>query len=468
MSASVATFSEIKEMVHRYLPQSHLITEKNMKRWYESALAGNQPIEWYLHRLKSIGGSEIGIIVAHALGVPADFGKTRESLYRSKLMLDPLDATTDAMAFGVKHEDTVRAMFEEMAFAAGWTRADAVLHKFKERSLSDSVVGGLGYSPDDAFIMEDGRLCMIDYKTPYRKVPSEANIPIGYISQLHQGAYIAKNELGLSKDHPLISKGVDRLLVCGIHPESKCRNRSKDLYLMSFDIAHNQQIEDIIVSAGKSFFSEYVLAAKSPTIVQSEIEAMAKYSAELLDLRRSLVEAEAELAAARVHAELIMKSAKDRIAQLGEDITKVSGDLSAIYLRSESRIDTDRALKDAGVVASAAITESLNIDMDDLRAYAEEMNMDLDAFIKVQSTGKIDTDKVVEAFKQIAPDQDMSEFEIKKESVDVKALIETGDLPDGFIGRSVTWKFSKSVLQPSPVIEDAPVQANQNDASIRM
>lgn len=468
MTTSTMTFTEFKDMALRHLPQAALIPEKNMRTWFESALAGNQPVEWYLHRLKAVGGSEIGIIVAHELGIPADFGKTRETLYRSKLMLDPLEPATDAMSFGVKHESAVQSMFEAMATKFGWQRAHAVLQLFKDRALSDQTVGGLGYSPDDAFIMEDGRLCMIDYKTPYRKVPTDKNIPMGYISQLHQGAYIAKHEIGLNPDHPLIANGVEKLLVYGIHPESKCTNRTKEMYLLSFDIEHNQQIEDIIATKGKSFFSDFVLQGKSPTMVQEDIDAMVSMSTELLDLRRAKLAAEAQVAEAKAEADRIIKAAQTKLTDIDANIDSVSTRLTDIYLRSESRSDTDKALKAAGVVAKASVTETVVVSVDSIRSYAEEVSLDIGDFIQEKSTGKMDMDRVIEAFRQVAPDRDMAEFEIKKEIIDVKSVIESGEFPEEFIGKAVTWKFAKADLSPvEDRADESPVVA-QNSTSLSM
>jgi hypothetical protein len=461
------TYVEFKDAARLHLPQFNFISDKNMRAWYESALTGNQPIEWYLYRLNSVGGSEGGIIVAHHLGVDNVFNNTMESLYRSKMMLDPLAAPTEAMSFGIKREEEVRSAFEEMAFKVGWVRATAVLARFEDRAKSGQAVGGLGYSPDDAFIKPGGQLCMVDYKTPYRKVPSAEKIPIGYVSQLHQGAYIAKNELGLPADSPLIVDGVDRLLVYGIHPESNCANRADELYLLSFDIPHNQVIEDIIATKVKSFFSDYVLVGKSPTIVQDDIDFMAAKADELVGYRRLMVQLEAQLNAAKIEAEKQLKPIKDKIAEIESNISGVTNDLTSVYLRSDSRADVNAALKNAGAVASASVTHALNVDIERIQAYGAQNKVDVDGYITLKSTGKIDTERLVEAFLALKPDSNMDDFEIKKPQVDVNAMIQSGDFPADFFSKSVTWKVPKAELMLKDEKEPENSSANPHEYLLR-
>lgn len=434
-------YDEFVEQARELLPQFALIKPDNMKRWHEVAMV-NDPdrLMWHLERLRTVGGSESGVIVADSLGLPPPFGNRPVDIYNAKLMISQITKSNDAMSFGTKHEDMVRDTFHEAATRKGWTRADKVLALMELRKRDPAVVGGLGYSPDDAFIDPTGKLHIVDYKTPYRSEPS-ADVPVGYVSQLHQGRRVAIDELGIDKDDPMVANGVGMLLVYGIHPKSYVPSRTSKLRLKPYTIHTNDEIDRVIREEVATFFDRHILSLTPPG------EIMSDQSTQIVEQIDELVRLRAD--AARIEAEITSIT-----AQLNARITE-SGNLAK-----------QKAVADAVKRAGAAIMPVISVGLskkltaEQVKAATKDMEGE---FVTTQKSKEPDPALMMERMTALAVQAGVDapavgEFLTNETVINKDALIEHMDsLPKDFFALSISWRENKtanaernSVESPSP------------------
>lgn len=427
------TYDEFVKKAELRLPQFSLIDPANMQRWYEK-ITSKEPerLEWHLNRLANVGGSEIGVFVAEAFGEPTPFNRTSTDVYRSKLMIDAPEEPNDAMSFGTKREAETQKVFTEMALSVGWRRADDALLLFKDRSESPDSFGGLGYSPDDLFVNTEGQLVIVDYKTPYRKDPDDA--PLGYRSQLHQGGLIARTELGLDKNDPLIANGTPMLLVYGIHPNSYVKTKADEIYLKSFDVDHDPKIDEIIEKTRDSFFKDFVMKSRSP-------------SYGLTDTINTIVEQGNELAKIRAEIDAINDEAKSKIAPMVKRAAELTESMSRqLIAAGDDRDEVVREIKRASIPATPAITNSVVVDMEVVKAFARDNGIDIAPYISTKTSKDLDSDLLIQALLKAKPETNPNDFFVKTEIADASAMIDSGAFPKEYFSSSVSWRVSKAKM----------------------
>lgn len=396
------SYEEFVELARARLAQFPLIDQGNMKEWY-NLVCTNEPhrLVWHLNRLANIGGSEIGVLVAKAMGLPQPFDVTPDDLYQAKMMITAPGAPEEAMAFGATREIETQAAFEVMAFGAGWRRATEIIEAFDVRANDSGLAGGLGYSPDDCFFDANGNIVLVDYKTPYRKMPDEEGMPIGYASQLHQGKLIIdreiKTKLGLDVD-------VAMLLVYGIHPESWIQGRTRELQLLPFDIDYNEQITQEIIRAEQTFFPSYVLKGVSPAE-----ESKLKAEELAVEIRR-------------------MGDLRAQIEELQAVQNEIEKRVSQVIIASDEEV-INQIKKIENLPLSIAIGKpKLLLGIPELKAFAKANNLDAAGVIN-ESLGGFDQDLVTAKLKELSPQIDLDSLKIKVEKVNAEALSEWR-LPD--------------------------------------
>lgn len=434
------TYDEFLKKAELRLPQFSLIDPANMQLWYEK-ITSMEPgrIEWHLNRLANVGGSEIGVFVAESLGEPAPFNRTPTDVYRSKMMLDAPEATNEAMSFGTDREGDTRDLFTEMALAVGWRQADEALILFEERARSTECFGGLGYSPDDLFINTEGQLVIVDYKTPYRKDPEDA--PLGYRAQLHQGGLIARTELGLSKNDPLIANGTPMLLVYGIHPESYVKTRTNELYLKSFDVDHDLKIEEIIKKTRASFFRDFVLKGQTPPIGGKPL------SLGLANTIDSIVDQGNELANIRAQIDAINEEAKNKLAPMVKRVAELTESMSAQLIGSgENREEVIKEIKRASIPVTPAITNTLAVEIEEVKKFAKDHGIDIAPYIGIKTSKDMDSGLLIQALLEAKPETNPGDFFHKTEVADAASMIKSGAFPEDYFKSSVSWRASKAKM----------------------
>lgn len=427
------TYDDFVKKAELRLPQFSLIDPANMQRWYEK-ITSKEPdrLEWHLNRLANVGGSEIGVFVAEAFGEPTPFSRTSTDVYRSKLMTDAPEEPNDAMSFGTKREAETQKVFTEMALSVGWRRADDALLLFKSRSESPDCFGGLGYSPDDLFLNTEGQLVIVDYKTPYRKDPDDA--PLGYRAQLHQGGLIARTELGLDKNDPLIANGTPMLLVYGIHPESHVKTKTDEIYLKSFDVDHDPAIDEVIKKTRDSFFRDFVMKLRSPSFG-------------LTDTINAIVEQGNELAKIRAEIDAINDEAKSKTAPMVKRAAELTESMSRqLIAAGDDRDEVIREIKRASIPATPAITNSVVVDMEVVKTFAKDNNIDIAPYISTKTSKDMDSDLLIQALLKAKPETNPSDFFVKTEVADASAMINSGVFPKEYFSSSVSWRASKAKM----------------------
>lgn len=233
-------FEAFLRKVEETLPQHALIRHEDARAWWESL--DEDPFnseDWHLRRLREIGGSESGILVAPVYGEPAPFDQTPAQLYDRKLMKSVLEQNV-AMKFGHEHEDIARKMYESRLFAMGWERDAEGLKQLSDYIAQDKE-SSMAFSPDDLFVLKDAhghvqKRLLTDYKSPYAgNIPGlrgEKDDPdFAYIAQLHHGKCVCE-DAGLP---------VDELRLCILdHPDNLAH--PKESRLMVLDIAYDTQL----------------------------------------------------------------------------------------------------------------------------------------------------------------------------------------------------------------------------------
>lgn len=430
-------YDEFVELARTLLPQFALIKPDDMKRWHEVAMI-NDPdrLVWHLERLRSIGGSESGVIVADVMGMPPPFGNRPVDIYNAKLMISQITKSNEAMSFGTKHEDVVRDTFHDAAYRKGWRRAEDVLARMELRKQDPAAVGGLGYSPDDAFIDQTGKLHIVDYKTPYRSEPS-ANVPVGYVSQLHQGRRVAIDEIGIDKDDPMIANGVGMLLVYGIHPKSYVPSRTNTLRLKPYTIHENVEIDRVIREEVATFFDRHIMCLTPP----GEI---------ITDQSVQMVEQINELVRLRTDAERINTEIAAITAQLNARITG-AGNLA----KQKAVAD---AVKRTGVAIMPVINVSLSkkLTADQVNAATKDMEGE---FVTKQKSKEPDPALMMERMTALAAQAGVDapavgEFLTDETVINKDALVEHMDsLPKDFFALSISWRENKAAKEERNSLE---------------
>jgi hypothetical protein len=283
-------FNAFMQKVRDTLPHADLIRERDARAWWESLDADKfNDEDWHLRRLRKIGGSESGVLVAPLYDEPAPFDQTPAHVFDRKMMRGVLEQN-DAMRFGHEHEPVARKMYEERLFAMGWERDEEGMRQLSAFVSADE--GSMAYSPDDLFVLKnpDGSVqkrLLPDYKSPYSgKVPGlrgdKKEPGFSYVVQLHHGFEVCRRA-GLV---------VDELRLCFLdHPDNLAK--PKEARLMVMNIEKDMELIPAIVERCDSMMRD-VRAGVRPLPVDirasaSDQEVAAATLRELVDLQKDLV-----------------------------------------------------------------------------------------------------------------------------------------------------------------------------------
>lgn len=304
-------FGTFLKKMQETLPQSAQIREEDAHAWWKAVkLDKFNSEEWHLERLRKIGGSESGILVAPIVGDPAPFDQTPAELYDRKLMREEMIQNI-AMKFGHEHEDIARQAYEAHLKEKGWVRDNEGLEILKAFMKKDQ--GSMAYSPDDLFIHTDtGQRLLPDYKCPYSgKIPGLRGEPKepkpSYIAQLHHGKEVCRRA-GLT---------VDKMVLCVMdHPDNLARPKERRLIVLQ--IEENPDLTKIIIEQC-DLMMDRVLSGRRP--LPSYISPEKQERAEMAlfwmkDIEKQLIEAsiQEKIANAKV------KTLRDAISTVSQDL----------------------------------------------------------------------------------------------------------------------------------------------------
>lgn len=414
---SSSDFEQFLALAEQELPQFPHIKKANAKRWFDS-LKGDpiHGLDWHFWRLKRLGGSEGGVIVANVLGEPAPFDTYPVDIYRRKLMIDPLEESTPAMIFGNEKEDETQALFESsVADQYGWRRADDLRAQLRAAIRSKDYVFPLGYTEDDLFYDENNDLILVDYKTPYRKEVPEYS-PLEYASQLHQGRIVFKEALGVDIKQTILAYGV--------HPKSFLRSRTKELFLEVFEVDYDDNIHNILMEEATKFIRGHVWAGVEP-------------NQDTLVVAKQLEELDREYTALRIEE----KDSKAEAEVVGSRMSEIIAGLDETKRKEVvSRMDT---------YARPSVTEVLPSMTDEEieKAIKEKLGdyVDVDKFKKKEETS-YDAEALKAELLKLNPDFDLKPFEVKKITWNKNEILDKGVVSKDDLTTKVTWSLSKKTL----------------------
>lgn len=178
------------------LPQKDVIDSEDATNWYESVVAVDPDrFHWHFTRLKGIGGSDMGELVADHMGFANNF-KTPHSLFEDKLMKNPIVPQNNVMRRGTYLEPVTQRIFQEDFNCT--TRQDLVE---KINHSYDPERPWLRGNVDDVVSMEDGSIFVVDYKS---STEAPNHTVIQYAAQLHQYEYLLSLDDGVQADGLLV------------------------------------------------------------------------------------------------------------------------------------------------------------------------------------------------------------------------------------------------------------------------
>jgi hypothetical protein len=181
----------------RHLPHSAHVSEHNALRWAETVLRVEpERAEWHFGRLFGLNSSTIGIAVAEDMGVPDLFGNTRRDILLEKLLHTTVEEPTPAMRSGQDLEPIARRYFLQQYGATAIPfnyRTPGTPEYSAARALHPNLPPWMVGSPDEIVVLSDGRLAMIDYKSPVDTGDySLTGIPLRYACQLEANSFLTE------------------------------------------------------------------------------------------------------------------------------------------------------------------------------------------------------------------------------------------------------------------------------------
>ena len=444
------SFEEFMDKLRERLHPHHFsqIMPANAMKWWVSLDSDTEHDEiWHMNRLgnkngPTIGGSEIGALVADEFNEPAPFALTPSVLFDRKTLALPLQPTNPAMSFGNHYEPVARYLFEQEYTVA---RDHAALDRLSSVSRLGEVET-LAYSPDDIFILPDGSRALIDYKSPFTGVvPEPTSIPLGYASQLHQGK-LALEDLGFKIDH--------LILVYLSHPKSLCR--PKEAGITVFNVGHDQSITDTIIRRS-AIFAESVMDGENPGHVWLSVEKreeLAAMDAELTQLRRDLETMEARRRVIEQSmSKVVVDLSKAQLAEIQLEMTPVtrlsvtSGEDVSLYLENQ-----DASIKEYQSPSNVMDMDAVWTAFESMAKKKGQELVKKDFIKPVLSVSDLDAEILFSAFSAMAEDagQPVVKSDFMKPILDVPGIFER--YPElvglGVINKSVTWAAPRSSPKP--------------------
>lgn len=414
---------------------------------------------WHMNRLgnrngPTIGGSEIGALVADELGDAPPFDLTPSLLFERKLLMRPLEASNEAMAFGNLYEDVARAMFEkEHPYLV---RDDAAIAALRE---ANGTLTALAYSPDDIFLLANGRRALIDYKSPYTGlIPVESEISLGYASQLHQGRKVL-NDLDFKVDH--------MMLVYFSHPKSLAR--PKKPAIKTFQIAFDEVIEEAIKKRS-AIFAQQVFKRDHPGYIWLPAEKRV----ELATLDKELMTARKQMDALEKRRREIESSMSDITIGLTKlQVSELPLSMTPVVRASISdQVRAAAYLKEAGVdIADFESKDKSSVDtarlLTDFLALSENVGEKIDQ--RDYHKPVIDSELLVNGFKLFVERHNMPGDTLQAYVVpgfDVHTMMDKfpAMVDLGIVKKSMSWSLIESKAEKKPKEKKAKEVKDVNEA----
>lgn len=235
------------------LPQAPLIDEARALDWHGSALENDPHHAGRLvAKLQGFGGSDMGVLVYARRGVFHPFSDAR-TITRQKLLLDPVEKVGAHVRRGSAIESIAREHYrQDLAVRGGKVRED-LLKKVQKYLAGDRhpdlawLIGNI-----DEIVEENGRIYLVDYKSP----------SAGQFQELVSGGVQDYQVIQLHHYHRLAELAgvkVDGLRIYGFGAE-EWRGHERE-------VAFNPDIVKEIEEAGHHFWNDFVLKGESAPLV---------------------------------------------------------------------------------------------------------------------------------------------------------------------------------------------------------
>jgi len=282
----------------------------------------------------------------------------------------------------------------------------------------------MAYSPDDLFLLPDGRRFLIDYKTPYAGIIPQKE-PFAYVAQLHQGKIVLEEQCDLPVD--------GMLLVYGEHPESLAKPESLKLHFYRVDFDADLAKEIPVVARE---FAQALMNNERPSVLDrdsiAEIRALDLDYIRVTSQIRALQE-RADRIKARMSGILEGLSATDMVGAGEETLSS----MSVIYKIE----DPDRLMSLLQEAAPEILEDTKTLeswrkkgglDIGKVTAYLKEQQVDLEPFLGPDTwdSGKI----------------------VKDERVISSGALENA-MDQGIVSRSIVWRVSEKAVQKAAALE---------------
>lgn len=336
------TFESFAVKMRSWLPWHEQILPKDARAWYESLDQDTVQSEVaHLMQLRHVGGAEVGVLIADAVGAPAPSGRRPEDLFDAKLMRTPLKAPDAEALFQDEHCQAVRAAFEARVSPRGWRRADDMLTGLADKQNAKLLPRGC--NPGDIFYDESGRLVLVDYQAPQNQMPPRAGEPV----PLEVGAALAQGRIVLEQDR-FAEEGIHvarTLCVYGVCADSEIEGRpAEGVDLVVHEVHPNPKLDELIVQVTDEFM-ERVQEGLRPGGVDPRVQA------EVSQLGERLSGLDEQIAAvqARLKGLTEQKAAvHGRLMEIRESLpeqSSVTEDINA-YLSGQVRVSETDAMPD--------------------------------------------------------------------------------------------------------------------------
>lgn len=253
------------------LPQAQHIREEDAANWYDSAITNDpERFEWHFERLKGIGGSDIGEIVADYLGYENQFVNPLQ-IYRNKMMQGSVGEQNKMMRRGSYLEPVIQRIFHEDFNCK--SRNDLINQINNIRS--DNLYF-LRANTDDVVEMNDGSVYIVDYKSS-SVTPDFTTVQYG--AQVHQYDLLLSEARQNESDNG--AKSVDGLLVAYFdYPNGT---------VQPIEVPYTPEISEAISEAGRQFWEDHVLKGVPPEQKAKE-KVPAEYSQDELETIKTVEE----------------------------------------------------------------------------------------------------------------------------------------------------------------------------------
>ncbi|MCP5458705.1 MAG: YqaJ viral recombinase family protein [Gammaproteobacteria bacterium] len=223
------------------LPQAPHCAER-MQTWLTTVAErqaqgtlGGLSLAQHLRRLSGIGASEIGVLVGERRGLYQPFSTARE-VVAQKLLFDPPEPDNAHLRRGALMEPMIRSEFLRLS---GATPRPDLLQKVVE---TPAQWDWMQATPDELVVM-DGRLGIIDYKSPAQPIN---DVPLEYACQLHQ--------IGLLAQHAGLPVAFRALVAWN----------SETWRPEVLPCPHDPALEQEIVEAGNHYWYNHILTGELP------------------------------------------------------------------------------------------------------------------------------------------------------------------------------------------------------------